>query len=391
MTTLVLLNFIFLCLLSIACGVVDTSKLFTDKDFNGSAIGTTNYRDELAVIALGKKDYLHAISVKKKRRHLLCVVFMKASVNNLVTVLSNMQRLGDACDWAVIFYAGEYKEEVKVCSHPKLKSRLVLCTRPRATLRVNDGVDVSNSKEHLSKSVPKTVLYRSLLPLLPNYERIFLLDEDISLVEFDYNIYSEVWDCAFRHQSPPLITQAVVAEDTQFFDFVSERSWRDKNIVATASGLVEQQAPLFDSIFFEWFVKRVLKSTYQYALEYGVDWGHDRSWCNAAAMYSVEVLGWAPGGAVCAIITGTSIHHLNTHAMVGKKTNKVYFRSQGNRVVQRYIDRYPTWVLLDILAQPSPLDAVYGHRYKKVETLDAQCVQRRKAAKQSNKEMMPIQ
>jgi hypothetical protein len=55
-------------------------------------------------------------------------------------------------------------------------------------------------------------------------------------------------------------------------------------------GYIEQQVPLFDSIFFEWFVKRVLSQTKQWFMEYGIDWGHDRSWCNAAQMYVPDVL-----------------------------------------------------------------------------------------------------
>jgi hypothetical protein len=381
--------FIYSCLLfSLVGWLSDTArvvsageeKVFTDRDFNGSKVGTTEYNLEMTVINEGKEDYRQAMASAAlvARKPLLCVVFAKASLNTFINILSNILHMHDTCEWAIIFYAGKYREERNICQHHRLRSHLVLCKRAKDSLKIVNGVDMSHDKDFMSKSVPKTVLYRELLPLISSYQRLFLLDEDISLVDFNYNAFTEVWDCGFPNQPPPLIVQPVVAEDTQFFNFVLWSTWRDKPTLATATGIVEQQAPLFDAIFFEWFVRRVLSHTLKFALEYGVDWGHDRSWCNAAAMYSVEVLHWSPSDVSCAIVTVTSIHHLNTHSMVGKRVNRPLFKSSGNRVVQKYIDRFPTWVLVDILEKPSPVHPVYGKRYQKIESLNGTCLTNRK-------------
>ena len=63
-------------------------------------------------------------------------------------------------------------------------------------------------------------------------------------------------------------------------------------MLASSVGLIEQQVPLFDSMFFEWFVKRVLALTRDKALELGADWGADRVWCSAANAYALKVLNW---------------------------------------------------------------------------------------------------
>jgi len=155
------------------------------------------------------------------------------------------------------------------------------------------------------------------------------MDEDISLEGFDSTIFMKIWSCAFKQR--PLIVQPLVVESNQFLVYVNEKPWREApwdDVDASRVGYIEQQVPLFDSIFFEWFVKRVLSQTKQWSMEYGIDWGHDRSWCNAAHMYARFVLHWpivsngTQGQAPrtdppCALITqqGTGVHHLDGKTM----------------------------------------------------------------------------
>ncbi|KAJ1442671.1 hypothetical protein B484DRAFT_414719, partial [Ochromonadaceae sp. CCMP2298] len=138
--------------------------------------------------------------------------------------------------------------------------------------------------------VPKSVLYRELLPYLPAYKRVFLLDEDIHLEGFNYTRFERTWDCAFPH--PPLIVQPLIFESSQDLDFLNANAWSTKRtVLASGVAYIEQQAPLMDSVFFEWLVKRVLSRTVDAALTGGVDWGANRLWCNAAKMYAGVVLG----------------------------------------------------------------------------------------------------
>ena len=86
----------------------------------------------------------------------------------------------------------------------------------------------------------------------------------------------------------------------QFFTYLNLDFWQrqqQKNnyssiVLASSVGLIEQQVPLFNSMFFEWFVKRVLALTRDKALEMGADWGADRIWCSAANAYALKVLNW---------------------------------------------------------------------------------------------------
>lgn len=185
--------------------------------------------------------------------------------------------MGKYCDWAIVIYAeeGELNDKesseigitAKDLCHQVLKSsktgKVVHCARaedslPKRRRKFNIYNISSPAYENLSKedmkilrrnnksirswqkyratvfSIPKTALYKELLPLLPRYRRIFLLDEDILLHGFgivnsyylfafenrlylntDLGSLSTVWDCAFWPQPPPLIVQPLVLESIQ--------------------------------------------------------------------------------------------------------------------------------------------------------------------------------
>jgi hypothetical protein len=249
-------------------------------------LGTTQYNKELQVIYEGKKDReleLQDISEgrRKMRRGVLCVTFAKASLKPTITLFSNVLYTKDACQWAIIIYSGADDEVDKLCRSDALKGHTVHCRKAADAL--NSTIPSSSassgfngSRNALSaKAVPKTVLYRELLPILGTYERVLLLDEDMSLIGFDIAQYMEIWDCAF-YPYRPLVTQPLISESTQYFNYLSYQTWASKGYQASASGLIEQQIPFFDASFFEWFVRRVLVHTRATALKMGADCGHDR-------------------------------------------------------------------------------------------------------------------
>ena len=332
--------------------------------WSGSKLGTTEYNQELLVIRQAMEDYKYAqmnLSIRP-RKGILCATFLRASMETSVKVLfKNVAITNNFCAWAVVIYRGTNNEVEKVC-HKGIQDRLVHCQLTEHS--------VERTKNFNQKAVPKTILYRDLLPYLPDYERIFLLDEDISLYGVNMDRYMQIWDCSFSLQKP-LITQPVIAESTQFFEFVNADHWKGKDFIASGVGLIEQQVPFFDAIFFEWFVRRVLIYTMEKALSLGADCGHDRSWCNAAKMYGQFVLGWPEDTSTyrstpCALIPGVAVHHLNLRSMENKRTNRDKFRELGHKGVQRYIDYFPTWCLTEIKRGPDPLGSK-SYRYTKIK------------------------
>lgn len=120
--------------------------------------------------------------------------------------------------------------------------------------------------------------------------------------------------------------------------------------------------------------------TKQYSLQYGIDWGHDRSWCNAANMYVREVLRWNTTSAPCMLVTqrGTAVHHLNKMTMKIIRGNANIFRKHAFLVVQKYVDLFPTWVGMDMLEPNNPLDPANKNKYHQVRRIDQQCLAQHK-------------
>ena len=368
---------------------------------------TVSFNKEMKAIQFGIQDYQKRLP---NRKPMLCVSFVKGSEKPLELLRKNMNMMGRNCEWAVIFYDESTHSVDDFCDFSPITEdatqntntnvnninmiagatakgnvTLVHCKRAAETLnRPTTFIPTQDGKIiQQSVSVPKTVLYRELLPLLPQYETVFMLDEDISLEGFNIKSFMNVWNCAFGSNPRPLIAQPLIVEKTQYFPFVHLETWQKVNrtIYASGVGLVEQQVPFFDALFFEWFVRRVLSQTRDLALRQGVDQSHDRTWCRAAAMYSSYVLNvnyTRSRGQPCALIIGgeapTAVHHLNTRSLQNKKANRSLYREKAHAVNQLYRNLFPSWCLEDIRRAINPLDKTHGRKYKKYTSLNPQCV-----------------
>jgi hypothetical protein len=330
----------------------------------------TTFNKELEVINMGKIDYRKR---NRTRKPLLCVAFVKASAEPLKQLQTNMNVMKAECEWAVVFYDGtdgdisafcgpksnkvqrkasripksvpddepaEIEEERTVITVVHCKRAVDTIERPTTSVELADGRVIEQKL-----SVPKTALYQELLPVLPYYEDVFLLDEDISLEGFKIQDLMRVWKCVYTEDIRPLIVQPLIVERTQYFPYVHLDAWKSmkRKVYAAATGLVEQQVPLFDAVFFEWMVRRVLSQTREIALKQGVDQSHDRTWCRAGIMYGKMILqrnytSFTSGGA-CAVIVGgyayTAVHHLNTRSLENKKANRAAYRDRAQDVLAK--------------------------------------------------------
>lgn len=330
--------------------------------WTGSRLNTTAYNMEAVLIEQAREDYAQAQlrPTHASRKELLCATFLFGAPKTASVFLANLRNPAVQCDWAVIVYDGDAS---LVCDQESGASTVIHCRLAPPTLFVGLSLFNSSSSSSAAASslnasfprptIPKTLLYTELSPYLRNYQRVLLLDEDISLQGFRTRRFVDLWGCAFGTHAP-LVVQAVVAENTQFLGYMNARAWRGSGVVASASGLVEQQCPAFDSIFFEWLLARVLPLPRDVVRSNGVDWGHDRTWCNAAQMYAQHVLHYpssSPGPdasrpylGACAVLPGADpVHHLNFRSMRSKRTQRQRYRKGGRLVVQRYIDLFPTW------------------------------------------------
>ena len=372
------------------------------------------YNKELEAIEYAKPDHEIAMQAMTAapRAPLLCATFMKASSIASSVLLTNIELTRNNCEWALVVYKGTEADVDSLCNTAQIKDRLVHCRRsPDSYLPMNSS----------ALSIPKSVLYQDLLGVLPGYEKVFLMDEDISLIDFNIKLFMSIWDCFPSLEYPyssqkqqqwpqqqqeqmksrqwrkpiiqPLIVQPIIAESTQGARFLNQKFWSHdskewNDVMMTTVGFVEQQVPMLDSIFFEWFIRRVLSQTKAVASQEGVDWGFDRTWCNAALMYGVAVLGWpelkslqhssSNGGAVgggsisesndttmisshttstfglsqgCGLVTapGTSVHHLDRKTMKAIHNSETsLLQSRASTITSLYQHLFPSWVKKDV-------------------------------------------
>lgn len=316
------------------------------------------YNKEPAVIDQAKADLQAFKGSSLHRKQLLCVTFTQPGVA-FPLLEDNIAAMGGACDWAVVIYNGTAPTIREFCAELNgTLGNLIHCSRSDATLMQRTAWDERQGVD-VVLSTPKTVLYHDLLPYLRGYQRVFLLDDDISLDGFNYTLLQQIWDCAFA-EVPLIVQPLVAAQSPQYITYVNHQQWQTgarRAVLAAGTGLVEQQVPLFDAVFFEWFVRRVLVLTKPYALMYGADWGHDRSWCNAAKMYAQHVLQLPAHPAVCALMTGAPpVFHLNLRSMQNKRNHRELFRSNAAQVVKQYSVLFPTWATGEVIRPNNPLD-----------------------------------
>lgn len=228
---------------------------------------TLNY--ESILLERGKTRYeqqmrtsTHTDIHTQTKKLMLCATFIRANNAASTALLANMLVMHSLCDWAIVIYGGTHKYETEMCTSVRtlathIHTHIRFCQRsfyhitsqplyvPINTIDtvLQDDASILQHREiltiNMTRSVPKTALYHELLPYIHTYEYVFLLDEDISLMGFNATEALTIWKCSFHR--PPLIAQPLVYEDTQFFGFVTHASWYMKKVLASASGIVEQQ------------------------------------------------------------------------------------------------------------------------------------------------------
>jgi hypothetical protein len=197
------------------------------------------------------------------RKHLLCATFVnsthEASKKNLI---KNMKSSYFDCDWAIVIYGGS--KEV-ICNHHEYQKYFVFCNHTHALKKHPDLMAF--------KHIPKPLMFFDVLPYLPDYQYVVLFDEDISVQEFNFSAYNEIFHCSFYPSPPPLISQGLVREESQDFPFLRPSGWKDlPDVIASEAVFIEQQMPLINTVFLKWFVEHVMSRVVPKIVETGSTW-----------------------------------------------------------------------------------------------------------------------
>ena len=161
-------------------------------------------------------------------------------------------------------------------------SRRLLTTEPEAV-----------PERPVHTHIPKQAMFSYLVGVAADYNKIWLLDEDISLVGFNIPQFLYFSNCHDRSQADTpdtqlLVTQPIVAQNTQDRISVSASYWKqlqneslakhvegstNRVLSGTYTGFVESQAPLFESNYFIWYTNYIIAPLRKQHLTLQSGWG----------------------------------------------------------------------------------------------------------------------
>ena len=311
-----------------------------------------NYTSHLARINNGNK--------------LLCAVFMNISGASLQNLNKNIEIAGNLCNWAILGYGGDNDPQQRNLLNKSMHfygSNLVYYRQEDSKSLYKSYISARNlnlkytslhytyqfngtktGQSYNFEHIPKPLLYMRLLPYLLDFDRIWLLDEDISFSNFDFKTFFNIIDCGIPIRTP-LIAQALVAENSQFFKYLNAISWKGSHVIAVPTGYIEQQAPIVDAAFFHWFVTYIISPLLPAVFVLGSDWSFDDTWCRASSYFASINYGYPnhfPMSCML-VIGGTPIHHINLRSLQFMYLDMHYFGRVG--VVMRNITAtaFPAW------------------------------------------------
>ena len=294
----------------------------------------------LAEDLLTDENNLNSNVYRKHSNSLLCTVFSRWGLSNINNILENIRKSEGLCDWVVIVYS--YDENTKDLVSNTFNNGLQNLHSAARTANKNvtnvtvifpsfrdaplDGVvevlrkydkygNLSENQfsyisqvlgiklkredhnatlldiyyhNHLPSNdlvVSKALLYLKLLEYAEKYNRVWILDGDISLSNnFKMSAFLNTLSCAFSQKIT--IGQPLIKGASQTYKYLNSVSWENrKGVIASETGFIEIQSPIFDTEFFIWFVVSFVSPLLIPSFVLGGDWGFDSLFCKSAMFF----------------------------------------------------------------------------------------------------------
>lgn len=163
--------------------------------------------------------------IVRKPDTMLCAIFMNFCEEAVNLLYHNMRAAGKSCTWVVFAYKGD-KRLLSVFSryvsnHPNITIRhigFVKNITDVAPIYCKDSLNAkSNFNLFNNSGVPKSVLYMELLPYLSEFERVLILDDDMDISEFSFDVFHDIMNCGFQSGCGPVLVQPLVGPQRRYF------------------------------------------------------------------------------------------------------------------------------------------------------------------------------
>ncbi|RYH20975.1 hypothetical protein EON65_21895 [archaeon] len=339
------------------------------------------------------------------RKGTLCSTFIKWSDATSQNLLYNMQYSVGFCNWLVIVYnsTGVSAEHIRMSIELSLDDHrhvnrsintapwlTVVTLPPKDTLQIFlHDVCEQYWKRHLDPFLIKfhqcelisnlpdlpfnPHLYAKesqlivLLPHLFHYEYVWTLDGDLGFHTLNVTRFHRIHMCAFH--TPPLVSQPLIQQSTQFYRYLLRRSWGHTNTLASTVGFVELQASYFHTHYLEWFILAFIVPLANPMYILGSDWGVDEMYCTAARQYKAIMVSHnaTTTDPLCAVIVGNmGIHHNNLKTIkkvMGGRDTHLHLNYALMHIVHKMFGGYCSGGLR-VENDPFQPDASYVQSYK---------------------------
>eukprot|EP01036_Dinobryon_divergens_P023758 gene23758-32144_t len=209
---------------------------------------------------------------------MLCVTFTALQKDkSWRNILRNVKYAKERCEWVVVSYNSV--DEVLYSSRLTVIEEVALWANTSAMVMRHSFGD--------RDGLMKPLLFDALLPFLRLYSKVWLMDEDISIVGFNFRSYFGIWDCAFDPASPPPVISQPLIHGNKYQPPFTKDGWAmyNNSVIAIRSAWVEQQSPILDARFFAWFIENVIFPLKNDFIETKSDFGYDQTWFIMADNY----------------------------------------------------------------------------------------------------------
>ena len=301
--------------------------------------------EENALLNARKKLSLQILNPPQKS--LLCTTFTSLrSEKSWRNIVQNVKYARERCEWLVVSY--NFVDDILY------SSRVALIDEVASS--ANTFVSIMRHSFGNVHGLMKPLLFDALLPLLKTYSKVWLMDEDISIVGFNFHSYFGIWDCAFNGASPPPVISQPLINGNKYTPPFTMEGWAmyQNSVVAVQSVWIEQQSPILDATFFSWYIENFVLPLKNDFIQSKSDFGYDQTWCGAANMWN-QVLREVSlhGGSTrieensvsnppCVIIMADNyVKHMDFKTIVDWHAKKMEWLSRSEYLVEAYKNKFP--------------------------------------------------
>ena len=286
----------------------------------------------------------------------LCVSLISVNNDSIQLLRRNMVHSSSFCKWAVVEYKNSLPSSVKMNEYLKSSGTNIVMHK-KAKIKYFEKMVSPETATFIASSnqrlgiLPKPLLLTFLKPILREYDYIWIVDDDISLLSTDLVLLRHIFLWSMKNNKLPLLTQTLVRNvnlQPKTYSLLDAATWSSAKIhqqCMIETSFVEIQSPLIDRVFLEYLLSDLITPFFDIILVLEADYGLDNIWCGLAEAYKKELNRSVACSVVCA--RSTVVEHLDLKlGGSGMNSSSRALRELNNHVLLKlFLKQFPAWFI----------------------------------------------